>query len=60
MALRIIKLVKLLTSEMDFNGTTAEVQNGGKKQGEFTHPSVAKLSITRVLFLWENLNMHIY
>lgn len=57
MALRIIKLVKLLTSEMDFNGRTAELP---KKQGEFTHPSIAKLSITRTLFLWENLYMHIY
>jgi len=47
-------LVKLLTSE---NGTTAELT---KKEGEFTHPSIAKLSITRALFLWENLYMHIY
>lgn len=56
MALRIIKLVKLLTSTMYFSGTTAQPP----EWKEFTHPSIPELSITRVLFLWERLYMHIY
>lgn len=57
MALRIIKLLKLLTSAAHFG---AAPRHNPQNEREFTHPSIAKLSITRVLFPWERLYMHIY